>query len=132
MAIQLLPGGLLGIGTLFLKESPAWLLRRGRDEEALTVLSWMRKLPADHKYIQEEVGMTHAVMEEESQLSAGQRGMGAYVKGAMRQLKVDHIRHRSKSTREERSSADSSYRRVLHVHVPELQRCPDHQLLLSE
>lgn len=97
MAIQLVPGGLLGIGTLFLKESPAWLLRRGRDEEALAILSWLRKLPADHKYIQEEVGMTHAVMDEESQISGGQRGMAAYVRGAFSQLKIDHVRHRSES-----------------------------------
>lgn len=96
MAIQLLPGGLLGIGALFLKESPAWLIRRGRDGEALAVLSWLRKLPADDKYILEEVGMTHAVMEEERQISDGRQGMGAYLKGALRQLKVDHIRHRSK------------------------------------
>jgi hypothetical protein len=41
---QLVPGGLLGLGMLLTKESARWLAKRGRREEAMTSLVWLRKL----------------------------------------------------------------------------------------
>ena len=48
MAVQLVPAGLLFIGGFFLHESPLWLLRKGRDNEAYEALEQIRRLPADH------------------------------------------------------------------------------------
>lgn len=94
MAVQLIPGGLLGLGTLILRESPPWLFRKGRDDEALEVLSYIRKLPADDKYIQEEVGMIQSLMAEEALITGGEHGMMAYLRGAFGLLKTKNIRHR--------------------------------------
>ncbi|KAL9092423.1 MAG: hypothetical protein Q9159_000931 [Coniocarpon cinnabarinum] len=52
--IQILPGFLLGIGTLFLPFSPRWLVSKGRNAEALKSLIRIRGLPADDKRVQAE------------------------------------------------------------------------------
>ncbi|OQV02746.1 hypothetical protein CLAIMM_07891 [Cladophialophora immunda] len=54
-AIQLIPAGLLFLGAWVIKESPRWLFSRGRREEGVKNLCWLRKLPADHIYMQEEI-----------------------------------------------------------------------------
>ncbi|KAM0754727.1 quinate permease [Meredithblackwellia eburnea MCA 4105] len=57
-AVQLVPGGLFAIGIpIFIRESPRWLITRGRREEAIANLSYMRKLDANHPYLIEEVNM---------------------------------------------------------------------------
>lgn len=86
--------GLLGIGSLFIRESPAWLLRQGRDEQALQNLEYLRNIPRDHRYIQEEVGMTKAKLEEELEMSQGKTGIKAYLSGAFKELAIKHMRHR--------------------------------------
>ncbi|KJA25517.1 hypothetical protein HYPSUDRAFT_199669 [Hypholoma sublateritium FD-334 SS-4] len=53
-AVQLIPGGLLCIGTLFIAESPRWLASRDRTDQALRNLAYMRSLPEDSKYVREE------------------------------------------------------------------------------
>lgn len=42
IGLQLVPGALLGLGMLTLKESTRWLTRKGRHEEALESLRWVR------------------------------------------------------------------------------------------
>lgn len=42
IGLQLVPGALLGLGMLTLKESTRWLTRKGRHEEALESLQWIR------------------------------------------------------------------------------------------
>ncbi|KAF7558750.1 hypothetical protein G7046_g5403 [Stylonectria norvegica] len=54
-AVQLIPGGLLLLGSLFIPESHRWLFSKGRREEAMKNLCWMRNLGPDHIYIIEEV-----------------------------------------------------------------------------
>ncbi|OJK00266.1 hypothetical protein ASPACDRAFT_52038 [Aspergillus aculeatus ATCC 16872] len=55
-AVQLIPAGLLLIGIVFVRESPRWLFLRGRREEAIKNLCWIRQIPEDHIYMMEEIG----------------------------------------------------------------------------
>lgn len=65
-AVQLIPGGLLLIGTVWLKESPRWLLSKGKREHAIRNLCWIRGLPADHIYMVEEISYIDAALEEQT------------------------------------------------------------------
>lgn len=65
-AVQLIPGGLLFLGCLWIKESPRWLLSKHRRAEALKNLCWIRDLPAEEIYIVEEVAMLDAALEEQA------------------------------------------------------------------
>lgn len=52
--IQGIPAAILAIGIWWLPFSPRWLIKKGRDAEALKTLSYLRKLPQDHELIQIE------------------------------------------------------------------------------
>ena len=71
MGFQLVPGGLLIIGMIFMIESPRWLLKKGRTDNAVKSLSWVRNLPGDHPFIQGEVAEIQAQLEHERILGGG-------------------------------------------------------------
>ena len=52
--IQGIPAGILALGIWWLPFSPRWLVKQGRDEEAMKTLAYLRKLPIDHELIQVE------------------------------------------------------------------------------
>ncbi|KAF8580727.1 general substrate transporter [Ramaria rubella] len=54
LALQLVPAVILGAGILFMPFSPRWLVDKGRDDEALTVLSSARRLPRESDLVQIE------------------------------------------------------------------------------
>lgn len=64
-AVQLIPAGLLFFGTIWLRESPRWLLTKAKRELAIRNLCWMRNLPPDHIYIVEEIAFIDAAIEEQ-------------------------------------------------------------------
>lgn len=68
LGLQLLPGLLLFIGIMFCPESPRWLARKDRWEDAQKVLVEIRTLSADHEYIQAELADIRAQVEERSKL----------------------------------------------------------------
>lgn len=71
MAIQLIPGGLMFIGLFFLKESPRWLMRQGRYEEAHASLAYIRNEPQDNEEVLKEFSEIRASLEEELAATEG-------------------------------------------------------------
>lgn len=71
-AIQLIPAGLLFAGATVIKEPPRWLFMRSRREEGIKNLCWLRQLPADHIYMQEEImAMDNAIEYQRSKVGLG-------------------------------------------------------------
>ncbi|KAG6906191.1 hypothetical protein DXG01_015326 [Tephrocybe rancida] len=52
--IQGIPAVILAVGTFFMPFSPRLLVNKGRDDEAIATLSYLRNLPKDHELIQIE------------------------------------------------------------------------------
>jgi hypothetical protein len=75
LSLQLIPGVLLAVGILFCPESPRWLARKDRWEEAEKVLVYLRTLPADNEYVRDELGEIRLQMEERSTLNRSKKEM---------------------------------------------------------
>lgn len=54
-AVQLIPAGMLLAGAFMIRESPRWMFSRGKREEGIKNLCWLRNLDKDHIYMQEEI-----------------------------------------------------------------------------
>lgn len=62
-AVQLIPAGMMFIGLFFIRESPRWLMSKGRRDLALKNLCWIRTLDASDLYMLEEVSAIDAAIE---------------------------------------------------------------------
>ncbi|KAF7887138.1 uncharacterized protein EAF02_003785 [Botrytis sinoallii] len=71
VAIQLIPGGFLLIGLFFLKESPRWLAKQGRYEEATASMAWTRCTTIEDEEIMQEIAEIRASIEEEMAATEG-------------------------------------------------------------
>ena len=80
---------MLFIAAVFLKETPRWLFKAGREEEAVKNLSWIRNLPHDHEYVQQEIQATRAQLDRETALVRDHGFMGQ-----VRELGKPGIRNR--------------------------------------
>ena len=69
VALQLVPGGILGLGMLLTRESTRWLAMKGRHEDAMSSLIWVRG--GDSPEVQQEYSEIVAGIEEEERLTAG-------------------------------------------------------------
>lgn len=58
------------------------------------MLSYIRKLPPDARYIQEEIALLKTVIEEERRIAGDQSGVWAYLRGAVRELQIPSMRFR--------------------------------------
>ncbi|KAG8631772.1 hypothetical protein KVT40_000912 [Elsinoe batatas] len=68
---QAFPAVTLFICMFFCKESPRWLAKADRWEDAEKVLTNLRQLPADHPYIRNELGEIREQLEHERRLVGG-------------------------------------------------------------
>lgn len=71
VAVQLIPGGLMIVGLCFLKESPRWLAKKGRNEQAHISLAHVRCKPLDDPDVLEEMAEIKAAIEEEHLATEG-------------------------------------------------------------
>lgn len=71
LALQALPAVLLFVGMFFCNESPRWLAKQDRWDEAKNVLSTVRALPPDHPYVAEEFQDIVVQLERERELIGG-------------------------------------------------------------
>ena len=70
VGLQLVPGGILGLGMLVTRESTRWLAKRGRLEEAMASLVWVRG-GEETDEVEEEFADILAGIEEEERATAG-------------------------------------------------------------
>lgn len=95
MGVQLVPAGLLALGIPFLRESPTWLLKRDREEEAYSALSYYRALPTDHEYIAQDVAhIQHQINSERAVTGGARPTFHAFVKAALRESCKKGMRNR--------------------------------------
>ncbi|KIN03559.1 hypothetical protein OIDMADRAFT_118655 [Oidiodendron maius Zn] len=95
MAVQIIPAGLLALLLPLVKESPLWLLKRGREDEAYRVYSYLRNLPADHPYIEEDVAFVKGQIHSERAISTGGKtSFKAFLKGALKESLMKGMRNR--------------------------------------
>ncbi|KAI5476175.1 hypothetical protein MNV49_000336 [Pseudohyphozyma bogoriensis] len=97
MGVQLIPAGLLLIGSLFLKETPRLLLKMGKKEQALEHLSYLRQLPPTHPYILQEVDAVEEQIAAERAVthSNGEKpSIGQFWKGVFKEVCTPGIRNR--------------------------------------
>ncbi|KAG9189543.1 quinate permease [Alternaria panax] len=71
LALQALPAVLLVVCMALNKESPRFLAKQDKWEEATTVLARMRNLPQSHAYVQDEIKDIADQLEHERMLVAG-------------------------------------------------------------
>ncbi|KIY53412.1 general substrate transporter [Fistulina hepatica ATCC 64428] len=84
IGLQLVPGALLGIGMLTLRESVRWLEKTGRHEEAWENLKWIRA--DDSQVVRDEMEEIKANIDEERRATAGFRIHELLEKDNMRRL----------------------------------------------
>ena len=95
MAVQFIPAVPLFIGGLLLHESPLWLMRKGKVEQAQKTLVDLRHLPVEHPYVQEDIATIESRLQEEASLSAAYgSGPLAFYRGALKQFCQRGMRNR--------------------------------------
>ncbi|PPQ76088.1 hypothetical protein CVT26_004595 [Gymnopilus dilepis] len=70
---QLVPGGILAVGLLTVKESPRWLASVGRRDQALETLAYLRRETTSSPAVLHEMAEIEAAIEEERE---ARRGLG--------------------------------------------------------
>jgi len=69
IAIQFIWGFILAVGMILLPESPRWLIKKGRDEDAARALSRLISLPPDHPELLAELDEVRVAFHHEQELN---------------------------------------------------------------
>ncbi|KAJ4364757.1 hypothetical protein N0V95_000704 [Ascochyta clinopodiicola] len=75
-SMHLMFAGIIFSLSFFAKESPRWLIKVGRHEEALKNLAQLRQLPADHPYVTTEVIDINDQLNREREATMGTSWLG--------------------------------------------------------
>jgi hypothetical protein len=75
-SMHLMFAGIIFTLSFLVRESPRWLIKVGRHEEALDNLSRLRQLPADHPYITSEVIDINDQLNREREATMGTTWLG--------------------------------------------------------
>jgi sugar porter (SP) family MFS transporter len=95
LGVQLIPAVLLLAGGCLVHESPLWLMRKGKKDQALNTLTSIRKLPIDHPYIQEDIANIEARLFEEASISESYgTGTMALYRGVLKECTRKGMRNR--------------------------------------
>ncbi|KEF51462.1 uncharacterized protein A1O9_12379 [Exophiala aquamarina CBS 119918] len=95
MAVQLIPAIPLFVCGFLLHESPLWLMRKGKVEQAHKALEELRKVPSDHPYIKEELATMKERLDGEAVIAAKfGGGLYGYFRGAMHEFSKKGMRNR--------------------------------------
>ncbi|KAJ5231658.1 uncharacterized protein N7469_006246 [Penicillium citrinum] len=100
LELQCLPSLILASGTFFLPYSPRWLINQGREDEALTTLVKLRRVPqADHRLQAEFLEIKAARMFDQQTKTEKYRENVSRFQVALREYKqlfvVSHLRRRT-------------------------------------
>lgn len=71
VGFQLVPSGLMFIGLWFLKESPRWLMKQGRHDEAKASLAFTRRAAPESDEVKREIAEIRDSIEEELRSTEG-------------------------------------------------------------
>ncbi|KAK1470374.1 quinate permease [Colletotrichum cuscutae] len=90
LGLQLLPGVLLFFGIFVCPESPRWLAKNDRWEDATRVLVHVRELPADHDYVSTEISDIKRQVEDGSanRMSKSQMSKRLFEKGSRNRIGI--------------------------------------------
>lgn len=97
MAVQLIPVGIVLFATPFLVESPTWLLKKNRDEEALRAFATIRNLHVSDLYVLEDFGYVKAQIQiERSVASHGENELSFWgvLKSMLKEATMKGMRNR--------------------------------------
>ncbi|KIV93142.1 hypothetical protein PV10_04380 [Exophiala mesophila] len=95
MAVQLIPAVPLFVCGFLLHESPLWLLRKGKIEQAHKTLEQLRQIPADHEYVKQELATMQERLDGEAEISRKYgTGLWAYFRGALDEFSKKGMRNR--------------------------------------
>lgn len=75
-SMHLMFAGIIFILSWFAKESPRWLIKVGRHEDALKNLSILRQLPEDHPYVTSEIMDINDQLNREREATMGTSWLG--------------------------------------------------------
>lgn len=75
-SMHLMFAGIIFALSFFARESPRWLIKVGRHEQALDNLSLLRQLPSDHPYVVSEVLDINMQLEREREATMGTTWLG--------------------------------------------------------
>ncbi|KAI3319471.1 major facilitator superfamily transporter quinate [Xylariaceae sp. AK1471] len=75
-SLHIIFAGLIFVLTFFQKESPRFLVKQGKHEEALQTMAYIRQLPPDHEYVVREITEIRAAHEEEMEATMGSSWTG--------------------------------------------------------
>jgi len=99
MRVQLIPAGIVALGIPLLRASPTWLLKKGREEDAVKVYSYIRNLPPSHPYILEDVAVVKAQLELENAITIDDSGRTSFLRFLRRAAKESMSKRGTQSLR---------------------------------